>query len=139
MTTTANGAPRTRAAAAASGSKPSEKTNGGLIIPKNSTEFHALVQQMRSHHSALHGGTADVAAFLKSNLPAEIERRGGATRGLLGLDARMMARRVVKPLHEAAKLDEEIAKLWVVSWIRFQENVLNVKTNRGSGGFNADG
>jgi|ERR1044072_268203 hypothetical protein len=120
------------------GATTNSKT-AGLIIPRNSSEFHALVNQQRALHSGLHGDTADIAAFLRANLPAEIERRGGTRSGLLGLDARVMARRVAKPLQDAARLDEEIAKLWVVSWVRFQENVLNVKRNRGqAGGFNAD-
>lgn len=135
MTTTAT--PRTRPAKAAPAAS-NGTTKSGIVIPGSASELKALLDELRITYSGLHGGAADVAAFLKAQLPAVIRERGGS-RLPMGLDAAIMARRVVKPLYEMSKLSEECGKLAVVTWMRYQENVENVRTNHtGKGRFNAD-
>lgn len=137
MATTTTTTPRTRTPSS-NGAAPAHKP-GEIIIPGSSSEAHALVNEMRALHSTLHGGTADVAAFYKAKLPAIIAARGGARSGLFGIDATLAARRVVKPLHEAAKLEDENARLWVTFWIRYQEHVLNIRPGQNVTGYDVDG
>jgi hypothetical protein len=111
---------------------------GALAIPGSASELHELVNVQRALHNGLHGSVADIAAFLKHNLPDVIAARGGTRRGFGGLDATLMARRVARPLQNISKLEEEISKLWVVTWVSYEENVNNVRTNTGRGAFNAD-
>lgn len=121
MTTTANGR-KTASTASTSTSR------SGIIIPQRASELQALCQQQRALNNSMEGDLADLAAVLRTALPGEIQRRGGARTELLGLDARIMARRVAKPIVEIAALHRKIAELWVVEWTRYQMNVQNVRT-----------
>jgi hypothetical protein len=110
-----------------------------LIIPTSASELHALCNQQRAIASNRHGDVADIAAWLKTHLPAVIERRGGTRTGLLGIDGKIMANRVVHPLRQISKLEDEISRGWVTVWVRYQENVQNVRTNKGHGQFDDEG
>lgn len=109
-----------------------------LVVPGSTTEYAAMVDALRAHHSAMHGQATDVAAALRGILPDIIAGRGGGRRGLLGLDNKMVARLIVKPLMDAAALNQHSARLYVQSYKRYTEHVVNVNT-AARGGFNVDG
>lgn len=110
----------------------------GLIIPGSSSEFAAVTDALRAHHSAMHGQATDVAAAMRSILPDIIAARGGGRRGFGGLDNKMVARLIMKPVMDAARLNQETAKLYVLCWRRYTEHVVNINTAT-RGGFNVDG
>lgn len=102
-------------------SAASKPTAPALIVPASTSEFHALVDGLRAHHNTLHGGMADIAASLRKPLADVIEGR----KVLLGMDARLAAYRIVRPLMDAAALNSEISRLVVVSYTRYTELVVN--------------
>lgn len=98
-------------------------TAPALIVPSSTSEFHALVDGLRAHHNTLHGGMADIAASLRKPLADVIEGR----KALLGMDARVTAYRIVRPLMDAAALNSEISRLVVVSYTRYVQYVVNTQ------------
>lgn len=112
--------------------------HNALVLPYSTSEFAAMVEAMRAHHSAMHGQATNVAAALRGILPDVIASRGGGRRGLLGLDNRMIARLIVKPFMDAAALNQHNARLYVLSYKRYTEHVVNVNS-AARGGFNVDG
>jgi hypothetical protein len=99
-----------------------------LVVPSSSSEYAAMVDALRAHHSAMHGQATDVAAALRSILPDIIAGRGGGRRGLGGLDNKMVARLIVKPIMDAAALNRHAASLYVLTYRRYVEHVVNVNT-----------
>jgi len=109
-----------------------------LIIPTSTSEFHTMVNAARAHHRAMHGQVADIAAALRNVLPDVIAERGGARRGLGNADAKMKALRIVRPLKDIAALDDQIARLFVTSYTRYVDLVVNAKDAKPKSGFNPD-
>jgi transposase len=110
-----------------------------LILPKNTSELHSLVNAMRAHDNQLHGFLAELAAHLRKELPAEIERRGGTRRGFGGLDGKLSARQVAHPFAQLARIYQESSSLYVIGFTRYQHRVLNIQPSaKTGGGFNAD-
>ena len=112
--------------------------HSALILPTSTSEYHAMVNALRAHHSGMHGQASDIAANLRNILPDVIAARGGGKTGLIGLDNKLAAYKVVRPLMDAAALNQKLAKLYVVSYTRYIEYVVNAKTNPTTSKFNAD-
>jgi len=112
--------------------------HSSLVVPRSTSEFHAMVENARRHHRAMGGQLVDIAAALKNALPAVIAARGGTHRGMLGLDAKFAASKVVKPLIDAAAAEDEIARDLIVTWQRYNQYVVNIKPD-GAQGFKVDG
>lgn len=98
-------------------------TAPALIVPASTSELHALIDGLRAHHNTLHGGMADIAASLRKPLADVIEGK----KGWLGMDAKLAAYRIVRPLMDAAALNGEISRLVVVSYTRYTELVVNAQ------------
>jgi|SRR6185312_4395935 len=108
--------------------------NGGhpaLILPSNTSEFQAMVDALRAHHSAMHGQLVDIAAYLKGVLPDVIAQRGGGRSWAVGLDTKHSARMIVKPLMDAAALNDFQGRLYVQAYQRYLERVVNISPNQG--------
>jgi hypothetical protein len=108
--------------------------NGGhaaLILPSNTSEFQAMIDAMRAHHSAMHGQLVDIASYLKGVLPDVIAGRGGGRAGFLGIDNKIAARQIVKPLMDAAGLNDWQGRLYVQAYQRYQERVVNISSGSG--------
>lgn len=112
--------------------------HSSLIVPTNTSSFHKLVSDLRAHHRGMHGQVSDVAANLRSILPDVIAERGGAHRNAMGVDAKFKAYRIVRPLMDIAALDDQIARLYVVSYTRYVDLVVNAKAAKPKSSFNAD-
>lgn len=109
-----------------------------LVVPTSTSEYHAMVNSLRAHHRAMHGQASDVAAALKTILPDVIRQRGGARTGLMGADAKLKTNRIIRPIMEIAALNDTIARLYVLSYNRYVDLVVNAKTTA-PGRFNVDG
>ena len=105
--------------------------HAALILPSNTSEFQAMVDTMRAHHSAMHGQLVDIAAYLKGVLPDVIAQRGGGRAAFLGVDNKIAARQIVKPLMDAAALNDFMGRLYVQSYQRYLERVVNISPNQG--------
>lgn len=103
-----------------------------LILPSNTSEFQALVDALRGHHSTMHGQLTDIAAYLMGVLPGVIKERGGTHAALIGLDARHSAKQIIKPLMEVAAANERISRAYILSYLRYQERVVNISPNSGA-------
>lgn len=110
-----------------------------LVTPYSTSEFAALADIMRAHHSAMHGQATDVAAALRGILPEVIAQRGGGRRGFGGLDNKLLARLIVKPIMDAAALNQTQAKLYILTYRRYQEHVVNASAATRPNGFKVDG
>lgn len=102
-----------------------------LILPSNTSEFQSMIDAMRAHHSAMHGQLVDIASYLQGVLPDVIAQRGGGRAGLLGIDNKIAARRIVKPLKDVAGLNDWTGRLFVQAYQRYQELVVNINTGSG--------
>lgn len=99
----------------------------GLVVPRSTSEYHAMIESTRKHSRAMGGQLTDIAAALKNALPGVIAARGGAKRGMGGLDAKYATGRIVRPLIDAAGYHDEISRLLIVSWQRYNQYVVNIK------------
>lgn len=109
-----------------------------LVVPRSTSEMHRMCNAARAHHRAMHGQVTDVAAALKSILPDVIAERGGTRAGFMGQDAKAKANRIIRPLMQAAALDDVIARLFVQSYNRYNDLVVKAPKQTGRRQFNAD-
>lgn len=105
------------------------KGHPGLILPSSTSEFQSVVEALTGHHIAMHGQLVNIAAYLRGVLPDVIAARGGTRAAFLGLDAKLSARQVVKPLMDAAALNEVQARLYSQAYQRYLERVVNIAPN----------
>jgi hypothetical protein len=92
----------------------------GLVTPYSTSEFQAMVEAVRAHHNAAHDQYSTVAAELRLGL-----HKVQGARGLFGVDVRIAARRVTKPLVRCAGLETEVAKSLIRSLELYNELFLN--------------
>lgn len=104
-----------------------------LVTPYNTSEFHAMVEAVRAHHWASHDQYVVVASELYRSLA-----KAQGTRGLLGMDVRIAARRVTRHLAHAAGYEIAAAKAAVRSYTLFTELFLNKSSAAPQRGFDLD-
>ena len=100
-----------------------------LVVPESTSQAHQMVLALTRHHRAMHSQITDVAAALRAELPDVIEARGGARTGLFGADAKVAAIRVVRPLMDIARIDDEAARAYVLFYRRWNDLVVNASKN----------
>jgi hypothetical protein len=96
-----------------------------LYIPGKTSEAQQMIREMQALHNAMHGTAADIGAVFRRVLPDVIEKRGGTRTGLFGLDAKLAAYKVAHPFMSIARLNGELAKLYVLANQRMEEYVIN--------------
>lgn len=104
-----------------------------LVTPYNTSEFHAMVEGVRAHHWASHDQYVVVASELYRSLA-----KAQGTRGLLGMDVRLAARRVTRHLAHAAGYEIAAAKAAVRSYTLFTELFLNKSSAAPQRGFDLE-
>jgi len=112
----------------------SDSTRGhpSLVTPYTTTEFHKMADKARAHHHAMHDQLVVMAAELYRGL-CKIRGR----RGLMGVDVRLAARKVVRNLLHAAALEDEAAKAITRSYTQYTALFLN-RPQETSRGFDPD-
>lgn len=88
----------------------------GLITPYSTSEFHAMVEQVRAHHNAAHDQYSTVAVELRRGLG-----KAQGVPGLFGMDVKIAARRVTRHLAHAAGLEMATAKALIRSYEMYNE------------------
>lgn len=88
----------------------------GLVTPYTTSEFHKLVELLRSHHHAEYDQMVVVAAELRRML-GKVQ---GAP-GLVGIDSKIAARRVTRHLSHAAGANLVVAKATVRAYDLYVE------------------
>lgn len=114
-------------------------TRGHPALDQNlssGTEFHALVETMRAHHHTMY----DQWLSLAHELERDLRKADGGNPLLLGLDKRIAAARVVRPLRRAAGQNLEIARSIVASYNLFRQLFMGQQSaGRRARAFNVNG
>jgi hypothetical protein len=114
---------------------PSANSHKALIVPQSSSDIQVMVETMRSHHRAMRGDISDICAALRNVFPDIIRDRGGAR---MGADAKFKAARILRPWMDAAALNDDVARLYVLGYTRYDTLLVHAKGAAPKSSFNAD-
>lgn len=78
----------------------------GLITPYSTSEFRDFVEKVRQHHWATAGQMREIAGELRYELIKHLRDQADVGRA----NARIIARRVTRPLIVASRLDYDVAR-----------------------------
>ena len=91
----------------------------GLVTPYSTSEFQAMVEQVREHHWATAGQMHEIAAELRHELRKHLRDNGNRAEAL------MVARAVTRPLIVATRFDYDVARLTLRSYNIYLDRVVN--------------
>lgn len=105
-----------------------------LVTPYNTSEFHAMVNALRTHHSAMHDQAHTVAVDLRKLLPTASGSKFSGVR----MDLKLNAVRVTRHIAHAAALDRATARAYENAYRTYLELFVNAGGSTHSRAFNVD-
>ena len=109
-------------------------THPALDLPSSGSEMKALCDRMRRYHNTMY----DAYLGFAHDLERCLRNAEGGNPWLMGLDKRMAARRVVRPLIKAAEEHRNIARGWMRSAHLFAELFQGAPAGRHGAGHRID-
>jgi hypothetical protein len=109
--------------------------HASIKAPTKSTEFYALITEIRKHHELMATQWQEVAAVLKVALP---NAKGKALPGWMRPDLKIAAWMVCRKLAHVAALNLATAKALTASYTTYNDQFVNRKTSTGHPAFDID-
>lgn len=97
--------------------------------PTNTDELHKMCDEARRHYHA----QSDAVGVMAADLRARLAKVAPGNAMLLGMDSRMVARRIAKHLTLAADLNAQSARAFMACWSSYQEYILNTRKSAQAG------
>lgn len=93
----------------------------GLITPYSTSEFREMVEKVREHHWGTAGQMREIVGELRHELIQHLRNQTDVGRA----NARIIARRVTRPLVVASRLDLDVAQHALRSYNVYLDLVVN--------------
>lgn len=97
--------------------------------PTSTAELHKMCDEARRHYHA----QADAVGVVAADLQGRLAKVAPGNAMLLGMDSRMVARRITKHLKLAADLNAQSARSFMACWSTYQEYILNTRKTAQAG------
>jgi hypothetical protein len=109
-------------------------THPALDLPTSGSELKRTAEAMRRYHNSMY----DIFLGWAHDMERALRNAEGGNPWLLGMDKRLAARRVVRPIIKAAEEHRNIAKGWIRMERLFTELFQGAPAGRHSSGHKID-